>query len=84
MNISCMDNLIGQKIENYKFLSIIGRGGMGVVYLALDEKLQRKVAIKVLNSSHITNKEHVIDRFRTEAQNHAQLLHQNIVRWFFR
>ncbi len=74
-----MDNQIGQKIENYRFLSIIGRGGMGIVYLALDEKLQRKVAIKVLNSSHISNRGHVIERFKSEAQNHAQLLHQNIV-----
>ena len=74
-----MDELIGKKIENYNFVSVLGKGGMGVVYEAIDEKLNRKVAIKVLNSSHISNKTHVIERFRNEAQNHAQLLHQNIV-----
>ena len=74
-----MDELIGKKIENYHFVSVLGKGGMGVVYEAIDEKLNRKVAIKVLNSSHISNKTHVIERFRNEAQNHAQLLHQNIV-----
>lgn len=74
-----MDELIGKKIENYSFVSVLGKGGMGVVYEAIDEKLNRKVAIKVLNSSHIVNKTDVIERFRNEAQNHAQLLHQNIV-----
>jgi len=74
-----MNELIGKKIENYSFISVLGKGGMGVVYEAIDEKLNRKVAIKVLNSSHISNKTHVIERFRIEAQNHAQLLHQNIV-----
>lgn len=74
-----MDELIGKKIENYSFVSVLGKGGMGVVYEAIDEKLNRKVAIKVLNSSHILNKTDVIERFRNEAQNHAQLLHQNIV-----
>ncbi|MEN8193759.1 MAG: protein kinase [Bacteroidota bacterium] len=74
-----MDDLIGKKIENYVFLSILGKGGMGTVYLANDEKLNRKVAIKVLNTSNLLNRTHLIARFRTEAQNHAQLLHQNIV-----
>ncbi|VAX15313.1 Serine/threonine protein kinase, partial [hydrothermal vent metagenome] len=74
-----MNDLIGKKIENYHIVSVLGKGGMGVVYEAIDEKLNRKVAIKVLNSSQIANKAHVIERFRSEARNHAQLLHPNIV-----
>lgn len=74
-----MNDLIGKKIENYQIVSVLGKGGMGIVYEAIDEKLNRKVAIKVLNSSQIANKAHVIERFRSEARNHAQLLHPNIV-----
>ncbi len=74
-----MNELIGKKIENYHIISVLGRGGMGVVYEAIDEKLNRKVAIKVLNSSQISNRKHIIERFRNEARNHAQLLHPNIV-----
>jgi eukaryotic-like serine/threonine-protein kinase len=37
----------GDQIGNYKILSLIGRGGMGEVYRALDTKLEREVAVKV-------------------------------------
>ncbi|MHC4439991.1 MAG: hypothetical protein ACYS3S_21755, partial [Planctomycetota bacterium] len=39
-------DLIGQKIGNFEIVELIGRGGMGVVYLARDTKLDRSVAIK--------------------------------------
>ena len=74
-----MEELVGKIIENYQIISILGKGGMGIVYEAIDSNLNRKVAIKVLNSSHISNKTNIIQRFKTEAQNHAQLQHQNIV-----
>ena len=74
-----MDELINKKIENYKIISQIGKGGMGVVYKAHDEKLNRFVAIKVLNAPHVKDSKRVIERFKVEAQNHAQLVHQNIV-----
>lgn len=73
-----MENLIGKKIENYKILSVLGRGGMGIVYKAKDEKLDRFVAIKILSVKAV-NKERFIERFKREAKNHAQLLHPNIV-----
>lgn len=74
-----MDELINKKIENYTIISLLGKGGMGVVYKAHDEKLNRFVAIKVLNAPQVKDSKRVMDRFKVEAQNHAQLVHQNIV-----
>ncbi|MFH1194690.1 MAG: protein kinase [bacterium] len=73
-----MEDLIGKTIENYKFDSILGRGGMGVVYKAHDIKLDRFVAIKIL-SPNVVDKAKFIERFKREARNQAQLTHQNIV-----
>jgi serine/threonine-protein kinase len=56
----------------------IGRGGMGVVYLALDVKLDRPVAIKVL-PPHLAGSEEVRARFLREARTAAKLSHPNIV-----
>lgn len=74
-----MDNLINRKIENFTIISLLGKGGMGVVYKAYDNKLNRNVAIKVLNAPNVKNSNRMIERFKIEAQNHAQLIHQNIV-----
>ena len=56
----------------------IGRGGMGVVYLAMDVKLDRPVAIKVL-PPHLAGSEEVRVRFLREARTAAKLSHPNIV-----
>jgi serine/threonine-protein kinase len=74
-----MDKLINKKVENFTILSLLGKGGMGVVYKAHDEKLNRFVAIKILNAPHVKDSSRMIERFKVEAQNHAQLIHQNIV-----
>ena len=65
-------------IENYKFISLLGKGGMGVVYKAQDIKLERFVAIKIL-SSHLIDSPRLIERFKIEAKNQAKLSHPNIV-----
>ena len=73
-----MEDLIGKMIDNYRVVSVLGKGGMGIVYKAYDTKLDRYVAIKMLNSqSH--DKERFIERFKREAKNQAKLSHPNIV-----
>lgn len=72
-----MENYIGKNIENYKIVSLLGKGGMGVVYKAYDTNLDRYVAIKMLNSQNVDN-DRFIERFKKEAKNQAKLLHQNI------
>jgi eukaryotic-like serine/threonine-protein kinase len=73
-----MEDLIGKVIDNFRVVSVLGRGGMGIVYKAYDTKLDRYVAIKMLNSQSL-NKERFIERFKREAKNHAKLSHPNIV-----
>jgi eukaryotic-like serine/threonine-protein kinase len=65
-------------IATYKVERLLGAGGMGEVYLAYDEKLGRKVALKILPSEFHTNDERV-KRFRLEAQAIAMLNHPGIV-----
>ncbi|HEY7635948.1 MAG TPA: serine/threonine-protein kinase, partial [Gemmatimonadales bacterium] len=56
----------------------VGRGGMGVVYRARDERLQRRVAIKVL-PPELAFQQDIRERFTREAQTAAKLSHPNIV-----
>lgn len=62
----------------FRLLSEIGRGGMGVVYLAEDTQLQRRVAIKTL-PPHLAADADVRERFLREARTAAALSHPNIV-----
>ena len=68
----------GRTIADFSLLREIGRGGMGVVYEALQTSLRRRVALKVLpfSSAHDAKQ---ISRFRNEAQAAAQVRHPNIV-----
>jgi eukaryotic-like serine/threonine-protein kinase len=69
--------LVGQpaKIGKYDVLRLIGRGGMGVVYEALDPKLERHVAIKMILGATPG----LLARFDREARSTGSLQHQNIV-----
>jgi len=69
--------LVGCTISHYTFLSRIGAGGHGEVYLAEDERLHRQVAIKVL-SPHLLADERARRRFRQEALTLSKLNHPNI------
>ena len=62
-------------------LDPVGQGGMGRVYRARDESLDRDVALKLLKSQHAENHQFV-ERFRREAKNAAALSHPNIVSVF--
>jgi serine/threonine protein kinase/Flp pilus assembly protein TadD len=65
------------QIGHYNILSSIGRGGMGLVYLARDTRLDRQVAIKCLRTELI--EPHYRERFKREALLLAKLNHPNIV-----
>ncbi len=69
--------MIGKTILHYKILAKLGEGGMGVVYLAEDTRLERKVAIKFL-PRHIAASEEERRRFEIEAKAAAALNHPNI------
>src|ERR671939_995020 len=62
----------------YRILRKLGTGGMANVYLAEDQELGRRVAIKILNERHAAD-EQFVERFRREAKNAAGLSHPNIV-----
>src|SRR3982751_4378037 len=69
----------GFKIDKYLLLELLGQGGMGRVYLALDTRLNRRVALKVLSAERVNNPR-AIRRFQREARVGAQLQHENLVR----
>ena len=69
--------MIGQQFGHYEILSRLGSGGMGVVYLARDIRLNRQVAIKVLADGRVAD-ELARTRFRREAQALSRLNHPNI------
>ena len=67
-----------ENIGHYSIVSELGRGGMGVVYKAHEESLNRFVALKVLGK-HLSEDESFVERFKREAQSAAALNHPNIV-----
>ena len=73
------DTLINTLFDGrYRIVRKLGSGGMANVYLAEDQELGRRVAIKILNDRH-ANDDQFVERFRREAKNAAGLSHPNIV-----
>lgn len=78
------DPLIGALFDGrYKIIKKLGTGGMATVYLAEDQELGRRIAIKILNSKHAADQQFV-ERFRREASSAAGLSHPNIVQIYDR
>ncbi len=71
----------GVRVGKYEILRHIAAGGMGAVYRALDTRLRREVALKVLSPELATRPE-LLGRFRREAVCAARLRHENIVALF--
>ena len=69
--------MIGKTISHYRVTAKLGAGGMGEVYLAHDERLEREVALKVLPAKTLTD-EAARKRFRKEALALSKLNHPNI------
>lgn len=68
----------GSRIGPYSIVRLIGRGGMGEVYEALDENLKRKVALKII-SPQFTNDSEITTRFEHEGRTLAKVFHRNLV-----
>jgi serine/threonine protein kinase len=73
--------LVGQVFDGLEIIEEIGRGGMGVVYKARQESLDRYVAVKLLLAEHACN-ETRLARFQAEARASARLVHKNIIQVF--
>ena len=70
-----------QMIGKYQVKSLLGEGGIGVVYEGYDPDIQRRVAIKVLHPHLISGKagEELLARFKREAISAARCIHPNVV-----
>lgn len=74
-----MTQLIGQSLGRYHITGMLGQGGMGAVYKALDTALKREVALKVMHAQY-SQQSDFIQRFLREAQAAARLDHAGIIR----
>lgn len=79
MDATLQDPLVGRMVDGrYHVESRIARGGMATVYLALDRRLDREVALKVMHPD-LTGDEDFVSRFIREARAAARLSHPNVV-----
>jgi serine/threonine-protein kinase len=79
MDIQVADNLLGSLLDGrYRIRGRVARGGMATVYTALDERLERTVAIKIIHPGQVRDSDFV-ERFTDEAKTIARLTHPNVV-----
>ncbi len=71
-------SLVGKQLGTYQVIAVLGIGGMGEVYLARDERLKRKLALKLL-PRHFTRETDRVRRFEREARAASALNHPNII-----
>ena len=77
-NTNNSQSILPYRFGDYILEQVLGRGGMGVVYLAFQVQLERRVAIKMIRSGCLASEDEV-NRFHTEARSAASLDHPNIV-----
>jgi serine/threonine protein kinase len=70
------------EIPGYRIVGELGRGGVAVVFLGIHDRLNRKVAIKVLEESTLRQDENIPRRFLREAETTARFSHSNIIQIF--
>jgi uncharacterized RDD family membrane protein YckC len=75
-------DLTGTRLCHFQVIRLLGRGGMGTVYLGHDTALDRPVAVKVLGQD-ITHDPAMVQRFEQEARAQARLTHPNVVQMYF-
>jgi serine/threonine protein kinase len=80
--MSLTDPLIGKQLANFRIERVLGRGGMAQVYYGVDVKLQRPVAIKVIDARYRDNPQYA-RRFLTEARAIARWRHENIIQIYY-
>jgi uncharacterized RDD family membrane protein YckC/predicted Ser/Thr protein kinase len=73
---------VPDRLNHFEIVSEIGKGGMGMVYLARDVSLDREVALKLL-SPLLTREQQMVDRFVREARAQARISHPNITQIYF-
>lgn len=79
MSTVVSDPVVGQVLDGrYRIVSRMARGGMGTVYVALDTRLDRTVAVKVMNPG-LAQDQDLVQRFIGEAKAAARLSHPNVV-----
>ena len=72
------ESFIGEQFDGYRINSVLGTGGMGIVFKATQLELERQVALKVINPS-LAKDEAFLQRFKVEAHALAKIHHPNIV-----
>ncbi|GAA2644779.1 Stk1 family PASTA domain-containing Ser/Thr kinase [Dactylosporangium fulvum] len=79
MDTTVADPLLGALVDGrYRVRARVAKGGMATVYTALDERLERTVALKIIHPAHSQDPQFV-DRFTDEAKTIARLTHPNVV-----
>ena len=72
---------VRQQFDHFKLLEVLGAGGMGAVYRALDLNLNRTVALKLLRQEHLSNPG-IMEQFEKEAATTASINHPHVVKVF--